>query len=114
MHIILGFGINVDKPTIRLPDAKQMDAMDIATDPMFRPGNQIVTVKIIQKRRGLVNHWEYACRFWRYMASPINALMSFSDSTDTWIRCDVDQVWLAFWNLMQMVRSLSEEPETWK
>ena len=113
-HIILGLEINVDRLTIRLPEAKQMDAFDVVNIPEFRPGNQIVMVRSVQRLRGLVNHWKSSCRFWHYVASPVNALMSFADSTETWIRCDVDQVWLTFWNLMQMIRILSKEKETWK
>ena len=113
-HIISGLEINVDKLTIRLPEAKQMDAYDVVNSPEFRPGNQIVMVKSVQRLRGLVNHWKSSCRFWHYMASPINALMSFADPTETWIRCDVGQVWLTFWNLMKMIRILSKEKETWK
>ena len=47
------------------------------------------------------------------MAAPINALLSYADSTDTWIRCGNDQVWLTFWNLIAMVRQFGEDEETW-
>lgn len=112
-HIILGFDINVDKLTIRLPAAKQMDAWHVISDPMLNPGNRVITMAKIQELRGLINHWSYSCRFWHYVASPVNGLMSFGDSTGTWIRCSNDQVWLVFWNLISFIRSMGERGADW-
>ena len=81
-------------------------------DSMFNPGNRVIMVKKVQELRGLANRWRYANKFWHYVASPINALMACADSADTWIRCDKDQIWLAFWNLMALVRQYGENEKT--
>ena len=110
-HILLGFEANVNDLTIKLPTAMAVGAWNVIQDPMLNHGNRIANVEAIQELRGLLNHWRYANRFWRYMASPVNGLMSFSDSTDTWIRCGNDQVWPAFWNLIASARAMSEVEE---
>ena len=112
-HILLGFEINVELMTIKLPTPKRHDALEKINARMLNPGNRVITVKLIQELRGQLNRWRYANRFWHYVASPINAMLAYADSTETWIRCDNDQVWLAFWNLIAHVRKLSTNPETW-
>ena len=112
-HILLGFEVDVNKLTIRVPTAKRADALERVNQPMFRPGNRIITVKAVQELRGSINHWRYANRFWHFMASPINALLAFADSSGAWIRCDNDQVWITFWNLMKLIQSMSEDDEDW-
>ena len=111
-HIILGFEINADSLTIRLPKPKCLDAWQFFQDAMLSPGNRIVTVGKVQGLRGLINHWIYACRFWHYMASAVNALMSFGDETNTWIRRSNDHVWIAWWNLIAFVRALGGDGES--
>ena len=79
-----------------------------------RPGKQGFIYAKVQELRGLVNHWRYAIEFWRYVASPINALLEYADSANTWIRRDNDQVWLAFWNWMALIRRLGDEDDMWR
>ena len=38
------------------------------------------------------------------MASAINALMAYADSTDNWVRRDNDQIWLGLCNLIVLLR----------
>ena len=113
-HIILGFEVNVDKLTIKHPTAKRIDAWHFFDDHMLNPGNRIIAVRKIQEMRGLINHWSCACRFWHYIVSPVNALLSFAEQTGTWIRCGNDQVWLAFWNLVEHVRKMGEGDHDWE
>ena len=113
-HILLGFEVDVNDLTIRLPIAKRIGAWKFFQDAMFNPGNRITTVRNVQELRGLINHWSYASRFWHYFASPVNGLLPFADSTNTWVRCRNDQIWIAFWNLMAFVRSMGEEDDNWE
>ena len=78
--------MDVNERTIKIPDAKKLDAWHFSQDAMMNPCNRIITVGNIQELRGLINHWIYAIRFWHYMASPVSGSMSFADSTETWIR----------------------------
>ena len=64
--------------------------------------------------RGMVNYWRYADKFWHYVASPINALMVCSDPSNTWIRCDNDQIRLAFWNVITIIRQFGTCGEAWE
>ena len=112
-HILLGFEVDVDRLAIKLPTAKRVGAREYFQDSMFNPGNRIATVTKVQELRGLTNHWSYTNRFWHYSASPINGLLSFVDSTNAWIRCANDQVWIAFWNLIALIRSIGEDDEQW-
>ena len=57
----------------------------------YRRKNSQVIRRLINRRAG-------ANRFWKYMASPFNALLGLSDETNTWIRCANDQVWIAVWS----------------
>ena len=50
-HIISGYEIDVGELAIRLPDAIRMDEWGILNNPMFRPGNRIITAKGAQKLR---------------------------------------------------------------
>ena len=61
----------------------------------------------------MINHWIYANRFRRYMASPFNGLMSSADSTGTWIRRNNDQLWQPFWNLISLARAMGEDGDMW-
>ena len=110
-HILLGFEVGVDNLTIKLPTAKKVDAREYFQDSMLNPGNRIVTVHKVQELRGLANHWSYTNRFWHYLAPPMNGLLSFVDTTNTWVRCTNDQVRIAFWNLIAFIRSISEDDE---
>ena len=56
-HIILGFEMNVDELTNKLPAAKIEDAWQFFRAPMFATGNRAITVKKAQELRGLVNFW---------------------------------------------------------
>ena len=62
----------------------------------------------------MFNRWRYSNQFWHYCASPINGLLSYADSTSTWIRCDNNQVWLAFWNLFLCLRSFCADTPLWE
>ena len=112
-HILSGYEVNVDEMTIKLPKPKRMDAWGKINSPLLNPGNRVVTVKIVQEIRGLLNHWRYTNKFWNYVVSPANAMLAYADSTETWIRCDNDQVWMAFWNLVSHVREIGSSTETW-
>ena len=110
-HIILGFEIDVNELTTKLPAAKIEDAWNFFRGPTFAVGNRVIKVGKVQGLRGLVNFWSHTNRFRRYTASPINALMAFADSADTWIRCQNDQVWLVFRNFLSMIKSIEEDGE---
>ena len=112
-HILLGFEVNVHMMEISLPAAKRSDSWDILTDPVLNPGNRVIPAKMVHQLRGLINHWRYANKFRHYVASPVNALMACADNTNTWIRCDNDQIWLAFWNLISLVGKMGNDADTW-
>ena len=82
-HIILGFEVDANEIAIKIPGAEKLDACHFSQDAMLNPCNRIITVGKIQELRGLINRWSYAYRFWHYMASPVNGLMAFADSTET-------------------------------
>ena len=56
-HIILGFEVNVEGMTIKLPPAKKSGAWDKINHHMFEPGNRVVTLKKVQDLPGVVNRW---------------------------------------------------------
>ena len=99
IHILLGFNMNVNSLGISLPSHKVSYAKEVANLSVFTPGNRIVPVKRAQELRGLVAHWGHANRFWKYWPGPLNALLQYSDSTDTWIRCHNAQVMISFLEL---------------
>ena len=113
-HILLGFEVNVNEMTIQAPTAKRVAAWHAFQDPMLNHGNRIADVKKTQELRGLTNRWSYADRFRHYIAAPVNRLMSFTDSTETRIRCNNDKVWVAFWNLIALIRAMGEQGDDWK
>ena len=106
-QILLGFEANVNSLRIALPTPKIVYAEEVINRAVFTPGNRIIPVRKVQELRGLINHWAYADRFWKYWAAPINALLRYSDSTGTWTRCDNAQIWIALWNLVRLLRSIS-------
>ena len=112
-HILLGYEVNVNSSTVRLPDAKMNKAWDVIRDPAFAPGARIIPVKQVQTMRGLINHWAGAGRFWKYMASPFSALLGYADETNTWVRFCNDQVLIAVWNLANFLRACSEDEAVW-
>ena len=103
-RIVLWYEVNVDALTSRLPDAKVCRAWEVPRDHVFQSGNRIIPVKNAQLLRGLINHWVGAKRFWKYMGSPPNALLGCADETNTWIRWENDQIWLAVWDLARFLR----------
>ena len=113
-QILLGFGGNVNSLRIALPTPRIVYAEEVINRAVFTPGNRIIPVRKVQELRGIINHWDYADRFWKYWTDPINALLIYSDSAGTWIRSDNDQVWIALWNLVRILRSISGKGEMWK
>ena len=105
-HILPGFEIDVDALAVRLPSAKVADAWAFSQNPMFAPGNRSITSNLAQELRGLINRWIQPS-----LASPVNGLMAFSDSTETCARCTNDQIWLPFWNLLNLLHHWGRIPE---
>ena len=81
------------------------------SDQMYNPGDRAISVKKVQELRGTIIRWGHGNKFWRYMESPIDALTFFSDSTETWIRCDNDEMELFFWGFMKMARCFDGRDE---
>ena len=113
-QILLGFEVGVNSLRIALPTPKIAHASEVIDRDVFTHGNRIIPVRKVKEWRGLVNHWGYARRFWKYRDGPINSLLRFSDITGTWVRCDNDQVWISLRNLVQLMRSISGMEEMWK
>ena len=78
-HILLGYEVNVDALSARLPDGKVCGSWGITHGPVFKPGNRIIPAENAQVVRGLINHWMGAIRFWKYNDAPFNAILGFSD-----------------------------------
>ena len=112
-HILLGFQVNVNSLEIPLPSPKVSYAKEVVNLSVFSPGDRIIPVKRAQELRGLVTHWGHASRFWKYWSGPLNALLQYADSTDTWIRCYNAQIMISFWNLVKLIRSLSRDTDVW-
>ena len=112
-HIPLCFDVNVNSLEISHPPPKVSYANEVANLSVSNPGNRIIHAKRVQEIRGLVAHWGHANRFWKYWDGPLNALLQYSDSADTWARCHNAQVMISFWNLMKLIRSLSTGPDLW-
>ena len=112
-HILLGYEINVDSLTTRLPNAKVGGAWGMISDPVFQMRNRAIRVKKAHILRGLINHWGDANRFWKYMTAPFNALLGFADGTGTWVRCENDQLRVAVWNLVKFLIKCSQDHATW-
>lgn len=62
-HILLGYEVNADALTIRLPNAKVGGAWGVINDPVFQPGNRAIPAKQVQILRGLINHRSDPDRF---------------------------------------------------
>ena len=112
-HILLGYEVNADAPTVRLHGANVCGAWEVLHDPAFKPGNRITPVKNAQVWRGLVSHWVGANRFWENMDAPFNALLVCADETNTRIRCENDQIWIAVWNMMKFARWCARDTVMW-
>ena len=90
-QILIGYEVNVGSFKICLHDAKILGAWEVINGPVFTPGNRVIPAKKVQALRGLINHWQGANRFWKYMTARFNSLLSFTDGTNSWIRCESDQ-----------------------
>ena len=95
-HILIGFESNVGQFPTKLHSAKRSDKWGRIAHPLRNHWGRISPLGRVLGFRGLVARWRCANRFGPYMASSINELVAFADSTGTWVRCVDDHLWLRF------------------
>ena len=89
--------------TIKMPGAKICGARELINGPVSQPDNRIIPVGKVQIPRGLINRWDGANRFWKYMADPPDAPLGYADGTNASVRCESDQMRIAVWNLVRFL-----------
>ena len=90
----------------RSPKVGIIGAQVLSHPPVFAPGNRLVYMRDIQELRGAMTHWQGARCIWGLHAEPVNRALSFSDSTETWIRCNQWEVWRCSWSVIHFPREL--------
>ena len=93
--------------TIALPGEKIIGAQVLIQPPSLTPGNRLVSLHDVQELRGNMTHWQGANHIWRFLADPINRMLSYADSTETWIRRGQWGVWRCFWSVVFFLREVS-------
>ena len=76
--------------------------------PICDPGNRIATLLDIQELRVNMTHWQGENLIRRFFSEPINRILPFSDSTETWIRRSRWDHWHCFRPAIFFLRDLSK------
>ena len=114
LHIILGYEVDFENFTITLPSEKIIGAQVLLQSPCFTPGNRLLSLHDVQELRGNMTHWQGANHIWRFLAEPINRMLSYADSTETWIRCSQWDTWHCYWSVIFFLREMAlKHQEVW-
>ena len=107
-QIVLGYELGMGLFVITMPDGEIIGSQNLLDSPAYGHGDRIVTLRDIQELRGNMANWKGANLIWRFFAEPANRMMSFADSTETWIRCSQWDRWRCFWYVVFFLRNLSK------
>ena len=99
-QIVLCYELDFELFTINLHGEKIIGAQNLLDSAAFDPGNRIVTLRDIQELRGDMARWQGANLTWRFFAEPVNQMLPFADSTESWIRCSQRGRWRCFWSVI--------------
>ena len=116
-QIVLGYELDLDLFTITLPDGEIIGAQNLLDSAAFGPGNRIVTLRDIRELRGNTTHWQGENLICRFFDEPVNRMLPFADSTETWIRRSRWDHWRCFWYVIFFLRNLprrENESFTWR
>ena len=106
-HIARGYEVNFSNFAITLHGEKVIGTPTLIQFPSFTPGNRWVLLHETHELRGNMAHWEGANRILRFLAEPVNRMLSLADSTETWTRRNQWGAWNCFWSVVHFLRGLS-------
>ena len=99
-QIILVYGVDFPDFHIALANAKIIGALALIDPPTFNVGNRMITLRDIREQLGDMVHWQGPNNLWRLLGEPVNLLLPFAESTQTWIRHSQWGDFDCFWSLV--------------
>ena len=111
---MIGYELDSNLFAITLPDAKIIGARNLLESSVCDPGNRISTLRDVQELRVNMTHWQGSNLICRFFAEPVNRMLSFADSNETWIRCSKYDHWHCFSSVIFFLRDLAKRENEWK
>ena len=112
-HTLLGFDIDTETGIIEVPPVKVMGARIMILSDVYRPGSSKVKVRDIQVLRGLCQHWLSASLYWKLTLQGLDTILRFADEADDYISCPEPDVWVAYWNVLEVLRVTADDELRW-
>ena len=82
--------------------------------PDLDPGNTSVLLKSLHGMRGIFANYTNCNPMWKTFAGPIGDLVDYADLFPIWARCGDSEFWMPVWNMIAILRRLSQVDQTWK
>ena len=112
-HTLMGFDIDTETGIIEVPPVKVMGTRAMILSDVYRPGSSIVQLRDIQVLRGLCHHWLTASLYWKLTLHGLDTILRFAGESDNYISFPEPDVWLAYWNISEVLRVTADGELRW-
>ena len=111
---LLGLDIDTNLGAIEVPPVKVMGARTMLLSGVYKPGIPKVELRDVQVLRGLCQHWIAASLYWEITLQWIDAILRYADEADDYISCDEPDVWISYWDILEVLRVTAEDELRWE